>query len=348
MLKTTEIYPGNINRMDKIIQENELNELVRKKLQSVGLNAEHSGIVADVLTNSDMRGVRSHGTMRLEHYCARITAGGINLNASYEFKKTATAAGVLDADGGMGHVAANIATDIAIKQAKETGIFAMVVKNSSHAGALSFFGEKAVDSGMIAILMANTDKCVTPFGSAEGYNGTNPIAFCYPGKKHSIILDMATSEGAFGKIYVAKEKGESIPESWAVDGDGVPTTDPSKAVYLLPFGGHKGTGLALSIEALTGVGNGAFGPHVVAMYGDTMGTYRNTSAFIMMIDPNIYGNGDAYYDNLDQMVDEIHALRPAKDVKKVLLPGEIEKDNEARARKDGVPVYENVYKFLMS
>lgn len=332
--------------MDKIVPENELRQMVSKKLQSVGLNADHSDIVADVLTNSDMRGVRSHGSMRLEHYCERIKAGGINLDAKYSIEKTATAAAVLDADGGMGHVGANIATAAGIKMAKETGICAMAIKNSSHAGALSYFGEQATRAGLIAMLMVNTDKCVTPFGSAEGFIGTNPIAYCFPGKKHNLILDMATSEGAFGKIYAAKEKGESIPDNWAVDADGNPTTDPNKALYLLPFGRHKGTGMALTIEAFTGVGFGAFGPHVVPMYGDSMNVTRNCSAFFMFMDPGIYGRCDDYYASLDQMIDELHALKPAKGIDRVLAPGEIEQANEARARKEGVPVYENVYKFL--
>lgn len=334
--------------MDKVIHENELRELVNKKLQEVGLNAKDSEIVADVLIHADMRGVRSHGTMRLEHYCARIKAGGINLDSKYNFEKTASAAGVLDADGGMGHVAANIATDIGIKQVKETGIFAIAIKNSSHGGALSYFCQKAMEAGMIAIAMVNTDKCVTPFGSAEGYIGTNPIAFCFPGKKNSILVDMATSEGAFGKIFVAKEKGTSIPKSWAVDAEGVPTEDPNKAVNLLPFGAHKGTGIALAIEALTGVGFGAFGPYVVPMYGDFMDKHRNCSGFYIFIDPNIFGGGDSYYTNIDKMIDEIHALKPAVGIDKVLIPGEIESNNEAKAKKDGFPVYENVYKFLTS
>lgn len=333
--------------MDKIVQESELRKLISKKLHEVGLNIEHSDTIADVLTHSDMRGVRSHGTMRLEHYCNRITAGGINLDAKYTFEKTATAAGVLDADGGMGHIATDVATDIGIKQAKENGVFLVTVKNSSHAGALSYFGEKAVKNGLIAIAMVNTDKSVTPFGAAEGYIGSNPIAFCFPGKKHDILLDMATSEGAFGKIFVAREKNTKIPITWAVDKEGVPTEDPHEALFLLPFGGHKGTGLALAIEALTGVGFGAFGPHVVSMYNE-METTRNCSGFFLFIDPNIFGDGEAYYTNFDKMIDEIHALKPAKGVDKVLIPGEIEKNTEAKAKKEGIPIYENVYAFLTS
>lgn len=254
---------------------------------------------------------------------------------------------MLDAEGGMGHVAANIAAEIGMKMAKETGVFIVTVKNTSHAGALSFFGEQAVKKGLIAIAMANTDKSVTPFGAADGYIGSNPIAFCYPGKKHNMLLDMATSEGAFGKIFVARENNSKIPINWAVDKDGVPTEDPHKAVFLLPFGGHKGTGIALAIEALTGVAFGAFGERIISMYND-LETTRNCSVFMMFIDPNIFGNGDEYYTNFDNLVDEVHALRPAPGVEKVLIPGEIELNNEAKAKKDGIPVYENVYNFLTS
>ena len=333
--------------MDKLVPEKEYKELIVKKLVSVGLKPEESDLVANVLVHADMRGVRSHGTMRLEHYCNRIKAGGINLDAKYPLEETATAAGVIDAQGGMGHVAADIASKIGIKQAKEKGIYAISIKNTSHAGALSYFGEQAVDAGLISIAMANTDKSVTPYGAAEGYIGSNPIAFSYPGKKHNILLDMATSEGAFGKIFVARDNDTKIPITWAVDKDGVPTEDPHKALFLLPFGGHKGTGIALAIESLTGVAFGAFGPHIVSMYNE-LETQRNCSVFMLFIDPNIFGKGNDYYENFDKMIDELHALKPAPGVDKVLIPGEIELNNVAKAKKDGVPVYENAYKFMTS
>lgn len=165
------------------------------------------------------------------------------------------------------------------------------------------------------------------------------------GKKHSLLLDMATSETAFGKIYVAQDNNQKIPLTWAVDAEGVPTDDPHKAVYLQPFGAHKGTGIALAIESLTGVGFGAFGPHVVSMYGD-LETQRNCTAFLLLIDPNIFGGGSDFYANLDKMIDEIHALKPVKGFDKVMVPGEIEKASEAKAKVDGVPVTTEVYDFL--
>lgn len=334
---------------DVMVKLDELKSLVVKKLSSAGVLPVQAECVADVLVNADARGVRSHGTIRIEHYCNRIKKGGINLKSNFSFTSVAKAAGVLDVDGGMGHYGGMLAMKEAIARVKDTGVYAVSIKNSSHCGALSYYAEMAIGAGLASMVMVNTDKCVVPFGAGEAYFGTNPIAYGFPGKKHRILIDMATSEVAFGKIFAAREKGGSIPPTWGVDATGAPTTDPNKVVYVTPMAAHKGTAIALAIEGFTGLFTGAFGPHIISMYGDSsLSVYRNTMAFMLVIDPDVFGGKEAYLANTDKMFEEISALRPAPGVDKVFVPGQPEDMRYADALKNGCPVYENVLNFLKS
>ncbi|MGL5721352.1 MAG: Ldh family oxidoreductase [Brevinema sp.] len=334
---------------DVLMKLEELKVLVAKKLSSVGVDEIQSERVADALVYADARGTRSHGTMRVEHYCNRIQKGGINLKSRFEFTPVAKAAGSLDIDGGLGHYGVYLAMKEAIAHVKDTGIYAVSVKNSSHCGALSYYAEMAINAGFPCMVMVNTDKFVVPFGSGSAYFGTNPMAFGFPGKNHRILIDLATSEVAYGKILAAREKNEAIPIHWAVDEEGNPTTDPHKVVAVSPMAAHKGTALAIAIEGFTGLFTGAFGPHIVSMYGtDTLDQCRNTMAFILLVDPSIFGGHDNYLLNTDKMFEEIHNLRPSKGLDHVFVPGEQGDARYQKSLEEGCPVYENVLKFLQS
>ncbi|MGL4985960.1 MAG: Ldh family oxidoreductase [Treponemataceae bacterium] len=334
---------------DAIVQIDELKFLIEQKLLSYKMNQNQAECVADVLVHADARGVRSHGSIRVEHYCNRITQGGINLDSQFVFNSTAKAAGILDVDGGMGHFGNVIAMNEAVKRVKETGVYAVSVQNSSHCGALSYYVQMAINNNLLSMIMVNTDKCVVPFGSSEPYLGTNPIAYGLPGKKYRILIDMATSEVALGKVIAAREKNEMIPSTWGVDIKGLPTTDPHKVVYVTPMAGPKGTGIALAIEGFTGLFTGAFGPHIVSMYGEhELSKNRNTMSFMLVIDPEIFGGLDAYRQRTDQLYSEIKNLRPAPNIKKMYVPGELEDIRYEDSLKNGCVVYENVLKFLKS
>ena len=217
------------------VQEKELRSLVKTKLTDAGLNEVDAGIVSDVLVHADLRGVRSHGVIRTEHYATRLGAGSLNKNPSLEFTRLRPGAGLLDADDGMGHSACLEAMDRACELAREAGIAIVGVYNGSHCGALSYFVNHAVTKGMIGIGITHTDKCVAPFGGSQAFFGTNPIAFGFPTKKHDpVILDMATSNTAYGKILHAREQNSSIPDDWGIDDKGNPTTDPNEVVAMTP------------------------------------------------------------------------------------------------------------------
>ncbi|MGL5254360.1 MAG: Ldh family oxidoreductase [Brevinema sp.] len=334
---------------DVIIQLDDLKLLISNKLCSAGLKNTQAECIADVLVHADARGVRSHGSIRVEHYCNRINKGGINLSSDFVFTPTAKASGILDVNGGMGHYGVYLAMKEAINRVKDTGIYAISVKNSDHCGALSYFSEMSIDSGLISMIMVNTDSCVVPFGASEGYLGTNPIAFGFPGKRHRILIDLATSEVTFGKILLAREKGEMIPATWGVDKFGAPTTDPNKVAYITPMAGHRGTAIALAIEGFTGLFTGFFGPHITSMYNKSdVNKYRNTMAFILVVDPGVFGSQDDYFLNTDKIFNEIKRLRPAPGIERLFVPGEPEDLNYQRSIKEGCAVYKKVLDFLKS
>ncbi len=330
-----------------LVSADELTLLVSARLKEAGLNSKHAETTADVLVHADLRGVHSHGAMRTEHYVRRLMAGSLNKNPEFKFNKLRSGCGVFDADDGMGHVATAEAMDHAVELAKESGIAMVGVVNSSHCGALSYFVSRAVAAGMIGIAIVQTDKCVTPFGGTTPYFGTNPIAFSFPCKNNPpVILDMATSNVAYGKILHAREKHTEIPETWGMDENGVPTTDPYKVKGLTPLGGYKGFGIGMVVDVLTGVLLGAqFGPQIAAMY-DGYDQKRKLASTVIAIDPATYVMADHFMTQMDAMVEQIHAQPTGPGTEKVLVPGDIELMLEARYRREGIPLVESIYKYL--
>ena len=323
-----------------------LKKMAVKKLQAAGMTREDAATVADILVFADLRGVHSHGVLRVEHYAKRIRAGGINLAMKLKLKMLKPNIGLFDAQGGMGHIASKFAMGEAIRIAGRRGMALVGVKNASHCGALAYYTQMAIDAKMMGMVCVNTDTCMAPFGSKKAFFGTNPFSFGFPAKKDAILLDMATSEVAFGKILHAREKNISIPDNWGVDAEGNKCTDPHKVKSVIPFGGAKGNGVAVMVEALTGLMiGGVFGPHLVAMYGEYE-KRRNISNFFFVVDPGVFGAKPAYLATTQKMIDEMHSLPPAPGVEKVLIPGEIEYNYMKRYGKEGVPVPQSVYGYL--
>jgi ureidoglycolate dehydrogenase (NAD+) len=329
-----------------ICKEDVLKGLVVKRLREAGMPEAQAAVVADVLVYADLRGVYSHGVMRVEHYASRVRSGGMNVNPTFRIERLKPSIGLVDAQGAAGHVMGKYATEQAIQIAREQGMAMVGIKNSSHCGALAYYVQMALDQKMAAMVCVHTDKIVVPFGGRDAYFGTNPFAFGFPGATDSILLDMATSEVAWGKVLHAREKGQPIPETWAVDAEGKRCTDPHKAASLFPFGGPKGYGVSVMVEALTGLMiGGVFGPHLKKMYGD-LDSYRDLSSFILVIDPTVFGPADGFLGRTQRMIDELHTHPPAPGVERVLVPGEIEQRIMERSRREGIPVPKPVYEYL--
>lgn len=325
----------------------DLFDYTMKVFQKYDVPEEHAKVIADVLVHANLRGVDSHGVLRLEHYIKRISSGGINTNPKVQFETTSKSTGIMDGDNGFGHYISNQAVEKGVELCLDNGISAVAVKNSSHCGALSYFVDKIANKKLIGIAMTHTDSSVIPFGGKGPYFGTNPIAFGFPmSKDDNVILDFSTSTVALGKILNSQNNNKTIPDGWGVDSEGNTTNDPDKVAYLTPFGGPKGYGLAMVVEIFSSLLSGsAFGPHITKMYGD-YNKNRELGHFFILIDPSKFVSIDDFTNRLIQMTQEIKQVQPSNGIKEVLVPGDIEKINEKNNKIHGIQLSENVYEFI--
>lgn len=333
----------------KVLMADELRRLLVEIFQSRGVPEADGLHVANALVHANLRGVDSHGVMRVSHYVRRLEAGSINPKPQFKVETTGPVTAYLEGDDGLGHVAVWHAMSHAIEMAKESGVSLVGVMNSSHCGALSFFVYQAIEAGMIGVAMTQTDTVVVPHGGRRPFCGTNPICFGIPSSSGMpILLDMATSTVAGGYIFKARAENRQIPDTWALDGDGKPTTDPHKAVYFTPAGGPKGYGLGVIVDILTGIlMGGNFGPHVSLMYGDYE-KKRSLCHLVGVIDYRRFPGKETFLTKVTQMVEELHQVPPAEGFDRVLAPGEPEYLKEIERKIKGIPLEDYIWKELKS
>ncbi len=326
-----------------------LHELIAAKLVAAGLAPDDGRIVADVLCFADLRGIHSHGALRTEYYAERIAKGGITLEPDVRWERTGASSGVLDGDNGIGHALARRGMDEAIALAKECGVGVVGVRRMSHSGALSYYTEQAAAAGLVAIATCQSDPMVVPFGGAEVYYGTNPIAFSAPGVGEELIsFDMATTVQAWGKVLAAQEAGEDIPGDWAVDEGGRPTTDPDDVEALVPVAGPKGYGLAMMVDVLSGILLGLpFGKDVSSMYAD-MRRGRDLGQLHIVIDPARFAGAETFREMISATRRELNALKPAPGFDQVLFPGQDKEIVRAGYERDGIEIDDDIMAYLES
>jgi ureidoglycolate dehydrogenase (NAD+) len=308
-------------------------------LEKLGLAAADARLVAQTLVESNLRGVDSHGVVRLPHYAKRLRNGTVKARPQISVRRTGPSTAVVEGDAGMGQLVAVRAMQEAISLAKQTGVGAVGARNSSHCGACAYFVELAVKEGMLGVALTHTDSIMVPPGMKNIFLGSNPIAFGAPGgSEPPVIIDMSTSHAAWGKVIVARQEGKPIPADWGVDARGKPTTDASQVVGLAPTGGHKGYALALMIEILCAHLAGVpFGMHVTKMYGE-LDQPRNLGHFMLALDAARFTDPHAFRSQLDLLVREIRAQEPADPSRPPLAPGDPERLSAARRAKEGIPL----------
>jgi ureidoglycolate dehydrogenase (NAD+) len=318
-------------------------------LQETGLSEEHADIVADTLIDANLRGIDTHGVVRLDQYIERLEEGGLNVSPEPSLSWSGAGAGVLDGDASPGQIATLRAMKEAIDQAATAGSVFIGVRNSNHFGTASYYTNYAAERGHIGIAMTHAGPNVTPFGGADPYFGTNPVSFSLPnGDDFPITLDMATSVTAKGNIILAEEEGEDIPPEWAIDDNGDPTTDPSEFHALRPMAGPKGYGLAFVIDVFCGVlMDTVFGDDVPTMYHDTTSS-QELGHFIGAIDVEAFTSLGGFTDRMQQMVNDIKNLRTADGFEEVLVPGEPEARTKAERVEEGIPLGDGVWDTLQS
>lgn len=305
-----------------------LREFCRTIFLKLGVDPEAAGVIADVILEADLRGVSSHGLLRLPIYIKRMELGLINNRAvPYTASETESTA-VVDGDHGMGQYVAAVAMKVAVDKAGKTGVGAVGVRNSTHFGVSSYYGLLAVKNDQIGIVLSNTTPLMPATGGSKRLIGNNPLCIAVPARGRApIILDMACSNAAIGRIQLAAKEGRTIPLGWGADKEGVDTTDPNAVLemgLLLPVAGYKGYGLALMIDIITGVLTGSgFGEEVTPLYLDFVNRQK-TGHFMMALDIGCFINKDLFYSRLGRLIDSIKDSPRAPGVDEILLPGEIE------------------------
>ena len=328
---------------DTLIPHDKLSAFTAACLEKLGLPPADARLVAETLVEANLRGVDSHGVVRLPHYATRLRNSTIKPRPSITVKRTGPATAMVEGDAGMGQLVAARAMNEAIALARESGVGAVGARNSSHCGAMAYFVEMAVKEGMIGIALTHTDPIMAPTGMKRNFLGSNPIAFGAPGADAPpLVVDMATTNVAWGKVIVARQEGKTIPPDWGVDAEGKPATDPHKVTGLAPMAGPKGYALAAMIEVLcahlTGV---PFGTHVVRMYGD-LDKPRNLGHFMLALDIARFTNPATFKAEIDLFAREIHAEEPIDAARPPRAPGEPERLTAAKRLKTGVPLGEGV------
>lgn len=292
-------------------------------LRSVAVSPDDAEVVATALVDADRAGISSHGTQLVTLYIDRILQGSVSATAKPIVLRDLGAIGMLDAQHGLGQTAADQSMQLAIDKARQFGIGAVTVQHGFHFGAASRYVERAALDGMIGMIACNTRPLMPAPGGSRAVVGNNPMAFGIPRAGAApIVVDMAMSEAAMGKIRIAAAEGRSIPDTWATDSHGVPTTDPVEAIagMLLPAAGPKGYGLALVVELLTGVlGGGAFGPQVNGLYTN-LSTPYDCSFFTLAIDPTFFG--EDFAERSEQLAAWVETSPAVGDSGRVYLPGQ--------------------------
>lgn len=323
-----------------LVRAEALRAFAERALSAVGMRPPDAAIVADGMVWCDLRGIEPHGVAKLPVCIARFEAGGSLAGAvPTVVQETATTA-VLDAGAAWGQLAATRAMELAIERAGRQQVGVVVVRNSSSLGALGYYPLLAAHRDLIGLTITNSMPLLAPWGGATKLLGNQAYAIACPAGAHPpVLLDTSNGATSWGRIVIAAEKGEQLAPGLALDRDGRPTIDPAEAArgLLQPVGGHKGYGLALMWELLTGVLAGlAYGPNVGPL--EPAEGRQEVSHFVLALDPAAFLPLDRFKARVDDLIDQIHAVPPAPGVERVLVPGERGFRLAAERERSGIPL----------
>lgn len=323
-----------------------LKQFSQEVFTRVGFTPEGAEVQADVLVWANLRGVDSHGVLRIPWYVELVDKGQMKPRPNIQIQKETPATLLIDADFAPGPMVTLLAMKRVMEKARQVGIGWALIRNTMHQGAMGYYSLMAAKEGMAGITFVCNPPNMAPHGARAVGVHNSPIAISVPGKRHRpLILDMATSVAAGGKLSLAIDKGVSIPEGWALDKEGKPTTDPKVAAILMPAGAYKGSGLALMFECLSSLfmGNPLLIP---ALQGKPGATNHRQNSVVAAVNIGTFTDVEDYTAHVDTLIDELKALPSAEGVKEVLVPGEPEdKVHEERLRL-GIPLPEGTVRNL--
>jgi LDH2 family malate/lactate/ureidoglycolate dehydrogenase len=300
-------------------------------LRTNGVPADDAALVADSLTQADLWGHQSHGFLRLPWYVARLRTGAMAARTDPAVLSDTGPLVLLDGRDGIGQVLAERARLLAVDRARSTGVGVVGVRNSNHFGTAMYFTRRAAQDGVVSILTTNASPAMAPWGGREKVLGTNPWSIAAPGPDGRVIaVDIANTAVARGKIYLADNRGEPIPDSWALTRDGAPTTDAAEGVLgvILPMAGHKGYAITFLMDVLSGaltgssVGTSVHGPYEAA-------ERSGCGHLFLALDPAAFGDPAGYQARVQQLIDEVKRVPLAQGFEEVFYPGEVEDRAEA-------------------
>lgn len=327
-----------------------LTDFIARALSSAGVPLGDARVVGALMAESDARGADAHGVFRLPQYVKQIQQGAVNPRANIRVIEDRAGTALLDGDNALGHLVMKRAAELAIEKAQACGIGWAGTRHSNHAGPAQLYPRMAAARDMVGMYfcVGNTN-LVPPWGGTEVLLSTNPIAIAVPAARHgAIVLDMATTNTAFGKIRLKAQRGEPMPEGWMIDREGKPLTDPKRASegFLLPIGGAKGYGLALMIGLLAGTLNGAaFGRDVIDYTVDSK-TPSNTGQAILAVDIAAFSDVSAFKARVDEVWEVMKSSPTLPGVDEVRLPGERSEEVYRERVAHGVPLSEGQGKIL--
>ncbi|KAL2068490.1 hypothetical protein VTL71DRAFT_14827 [Oculimacula yallundae] len=309
-----------------------------------GVPLIRASLVADALVLADLRGVDSHGVNRLPSYIARVQSGALTPNPDLKFELKTPVMALLDAQNTFGFVAASMAIDKGMEIAATYGVAVVSVKHSNHYGMAATYLLRAMRAGFGAMVFTNASRSMPPWGAKEPLFGTSPFAVGLPGgEEGDFVIDMSPSVAARGKIRKAMRRGETIPEGYALDEKGCPTTDPEAALrgVVLPIGGPKGSGLAMMMDIFGGLLSGAaFGGAVVDMNKKgNENKVQDVGHWFLVFRPDVFleGGKEDYLKRMDELMQKVRGCEKADGVDMIYISGEIEARLEAKRTKEGIP-----------
>ncbi|MBC7236360.1 MAG: Ldh family oxidoreductase [Chloroflexi bacterium] len=325
--------------MDIRIDRKPLQEFTQKIFERAGMSPQDAAIEAEVLVWANLRGVDSHGVLRIPSYLASVERGGMNPKANYRVEKETPAVLYIEGDHAFGPVVTVWAMDKTIAKAKEVGVCWTLIRNTTHQGAMAYYSLMAAKKDMAGIAIVCSPPNMAPFGAKAPGVHNSPISIAVPAGTHRpLCLDMATSVAAGGKVSLAADKRVPMPLGWAIDKDGNPTTDPHQVGALLPFGGPKGSGLAMMFESLASVMAG--NPLVATKLHNEPIHPGTQNSVLVAVNIGFFTDVAEYKRQIDRMIDGIKALPKADGFEEILVPGEPEDRVYEERLANGIPLPE--------
>lgn len=322
------------------IPANQLRALVTAIFEQCNMSATDAQLLADTLVYADLSGIHSHGVLRVPEYVEKLATKGVDPQGKPEIVREYGACLVVDGGNSMGQIGMNFAMQEVITRAETYGIAAAGIRGSNHSGAMAYFAAQALSRDMIGIATTNALPTMAPWGGAERILGINPLGIAIPaGEEAPIVYDAAFSGSSHGKIRIYEQKGLPLPEGWALDSQGRPTTDPTVAIdgLLAPIGGFKGTGLALIMGILSSMLSGAaYGLELGNM--DDGPTAGLDGHFVAAIKVEAFVKADEFKARVDKAIREIHNCRRAEGGAQIYTPGELEAERRHNYGQQGIPL----------